>query len=91
MSIIVGGEARSKKGVVEEKEKRATLRMRKAMDFHPKLRVVHGQKEVGEYLALFGVRLPSKIEVEWCSPVIDVSVSPPAGGVYFHPRILALG
>jgi len=40
---------------------------------------------------MYDVRLPSKIEVEWCSPETDVTVSPPIDGVYFHPQILALG
>ena len=29
--------------------------------------------------------------MEWCSPEIDITVSPPASGVYVHPQILALG
>ena len=32
-----------------------------------------------------------KIEMEQCSPVIDVTVSPFADDVFFHPQILALG
>jgi len=48
-------------------------------------------KEVDKYLASYGVRLSSKIEVEWCSPETDVTVSPSACGVYFHFQILALG
>jgi len=39
-------------------------------------------------LATYGVYLPSKIEVEWCSPETDVTVLPPAGGVYFYLRSL---
>jgi len=42
------------------------------------------------YLTPYDVRLPFKIEVEWCSPETDVIVSPPADDVYFHPKILAL-
>ena len=64
--------------------------MREAMDFDPKPRVLHGQKEVDEYFATYGVRLPSKIEVEWCSPESDIMMSPHAANVYFHPQILAL-
>ena len=83
-------EARNKKGIVEEKGKMVVLRTRKAMDFDLKLGILRGQKEVGEYLVSYDVRLPSKIEVEWCSPEIDVTVSTPAGGVYFHPQIVDL-
>ena len=61
------------------------------MNFDPMPRVLRGQKEVNEYLASHGVRLPSKIEVEWCSPETDITISPPTGYVYFHPQILALG
>jgi len=89
-SVAVGSKARSKKGVMEEKGKRVALRTREAIDFDPKLRVLHGQKVDGN-LASYGVRLPSKIEVEWCLSETDVTVSPLAGDVYFHPQILPLG
>ena len=52
------------RGVMEEKTKRATFRIREAMNFDLKPRVLHGQKEVNEYLAMYSVRLLSKIEVE---------------------------
>ena len=61
------------------------------MNFDLKLRVLRGQKEVDEYLATYDVLLPSKIEVEWCSLDIDVTVSPSVSSVYFDPQILALG
>ena len=89
--VTVGGEARSKKGAMKEKRKKASPRTRKAMDFDPKPRVLCGQKEVDEYLVLYDIRLPSKIKVEWCLPETDVTILLPAGGMYFHPQILALG
>ena len=61
------------------------------MDFNPKSHILHGQKEVDKYLAMYDIPLPSKIEVKWCSPQTDVTVSCPPDGVYFHPEILALG
>ena len=30
------------------------------------------------------------IVVEWCSPETNVKISPPKGGVYFHPQMLAM-
>ena len=89
-SVATGSEARSKKSVVEEKGKRVALRTREARDFDPKPCVLCGQKEVDEYLVLYDISLPSKIEVEWCLSETDVTVSPFAGSVYFHPQILAL-
>jgi len=38
--------------------------MREAMDFNPKSHILHGQKEVDEYLAMYDIPLPSKIEVK---------------------------
>ena len=55
------------------------------MNFDPNTHVLRGQKEVDEYLAMYDIHLPSKIKVEWCSFETDVMVSPPAGGMYFHP------
>jgi len=55
--------------------------MREAIDFDPKLCVLRGQKEVDEYLASYGICLPFKIEVDWCSPDTDVTISPLVGGV----------
>ena len=89
-SVAVGDEVRSK-GVVVENGKRAALRTKEAMDFDLKLRVLRGQKEVDEYLAMYDVHFPSKIEVEWCLPETDVIVSPPTDGVYFHPQVLTWG
>ena len=80
-SLVVCGETRSKKGAVEEKGKMVALNMREAMDFDTKPRVPRGQKEVDEYLASYDGRLPSKIEVDWCSPDTDVTISPLVGGV----------
>ena len=65
--------------------------MREAMDFDPKPRVLHSQKEVDDYLVMYEVHLPSRIKIELCSPETDVIVSPPTGSVYFHPQVLALG
>jgi len=72
--VAAGGNAKSKRGAVEEKRKRVALRTREAMDFDPKPRVLRGQKEVDEYLESYGIRQPSKIEVKWCSPETDVIV-----------------
>jgi len=77
-----------RRGVVEEKGKRVSLRTREAMDFDPKPRV---QKEVDEYLMMYNVRLPSNVEVEWGPAKTDVTASPPTDGVYFHAQILTLG
>ena len=61
------------------------------MDYDPKSHVLDSQKEVDEYLAMYGIHFPSNIEVEWCSLETDVTMSPLASSVYFHPQILALG
>ena len=66
------------------------LSEQEAMDFDLKPRVLCGQKEVDEYLATYGIRLPSKIEVKWCSPKTDITVSPPITGVYFRTQSLVL-
>ena len=89
-SVATGGEGRSR-GVVEEKGRRVALRTREAMDFDPQSRVLRGQKEVDKYLATYSIRMPSKIDVKWCSLETNIMVSPPADSVYFHPQILALG
>ena len=81
----------SGRGAADEKGKRFALRTREAINFDPKPRALRSQKEVVEYLVMYGVRLPSKIEVEWCPPEMNVTVSPPTGDVYFHTQILALG
>ena len=47
-SVATGGKAKSKKSVIEEKGKKVALKMREAMNFDPKSRVLHGQKEVDE-------------------------------------------
>ena len=73
------------------KGKKICPRTQEAMDFNPKPRVLYDQEEVDEYLVMYDVRFPSNVEVEWCSLETNVTVSPPAGSVYFHPQILALG
>jgi len=60
------------------------------MDFHSKT-TLHSQNEVDDYLARYGVRLPSNIQMEWCPANTDFSVDPPVGGVYLHSQILVLG
>jgi len=89
-SVVVKDEV-SSRGIAYEKGKRAGLRTREVMDFDPKPRVLYSQKEVVEYLAMYDIRLPSNIEVEWCPPETNVTVLHPIGGVYFHPQIVALG
>jgi len=48
---------------MEEKRKSTAFRTREAMNFDPKSRVLRIQKEVDKYLAMYVIRLPSKIEV----------------------------
>jgi len=50
-------------GAMEEKRKSTAFRTREAMNFDPKSRVLRIQKEVDKYLAMYVIRLPSKIEV----------------------------
>jgi len=88
-SVTAGSEARSEKGVGEKKGKMAALGMRKAMNFDPKPRVLHGEKEVDEYLASYvSVYLP---KWRWSGVRRRSMSQPPAGSVYFHPHILVLG
>ena len=61
------------------------------MNFDPKLKVLCSRKEVDEYLARDGVRLPSNVKVKWYPPDTDYTEAPEAGGVYLHPQLLALG
>ena len=61
------------------------------MDFDPKQSILSSQKEVYDYLIRYRSRLSSMIMVEFCPATMDVKVSPPPEGVYFHPQILALG
>ena len=70
--VVAGDEVRSR-GVVE-KGTRSAFRTREVMDFDPKPCVLRSQKEVDEYLMMYGVCLPFNIEVEWCSPETDVTV-----------------
>ena len=82
---------RKDKSVVEEKGKRSAHWTRVGMDFDPKSFVLSSQKEVSDYLMRYHGRLASIIAVEFCPATMDVKVTPLAGGVYFHPQILALG
>jgi len=50
--------------------------MREAMDFDPKTWVLHSQKEVDAYLAKYGVRLPSNVQVESCPADTDFMMAP---------------
>jgi len=61
------------------------------MNFDPKLKVLCSRKEVDEYLARDGVRLPSNVKVEWCPSDTDYTEALEAGGVYLYPQVLALG
>ena len=76
----------SSKSTTDEKGKRAGLRTREATDFDPKSRVLCSQKEVIEYLAMYHVRLASNIEVEWCPPETDVTMSLLSVAYIFTPR-----
>jgi len=60
------------------------------MDFDPRTTKLHSQKDVGEYLAKYGVRLSPGIEVEFCPEGSNFTLPPPNGGVYMHPQILGL-
>ena len=48
------------------------------------------QEEVDKYLAKYGFLLNPEIKVEFCLHDVDVSQALPNGGVYMHPRVLAL-
>ena len=61
------------------------------MNFDPTPKILCSQKEVDEYLARYGIRLPSNVKVEWRPAETDYKVAPKPGGVYLHPQILALG
>ena len=41
------------------------------MDFDLMPKIFRSQKEVDEYLARYGVRLPSNVKVEWCPAETD--------------------
>jgi len=57
-----------------------------SMDFDPKQSILSSQKEVYDYLIRYCGHLSSMIMVEFCPATMDVKVSPPPEGVYFHPR-----
>jgi len=63
---------------------------RVGMDFDPKPFILSIQEDVDGYLMRHRGRLLSAIAVEFCSAKVDMKVEPPAGGMYFHPLILAL-
>jgi len=76
---------------VEEKGQRVQCRTKTTMDFNPTPKILCNQKEVDEYLEQYGIRLPSNIKVEWCTPDINYIETSKAGGLYLHPQILAFG
>ena len=80
----------SSRGAVDKKGKRVSLRTREVIDFDPKPCFLRSQKVV-EYLAIYGVRLPSNIEGEWCPAKTDITMSPPTGSLYFHSQNLGFG
>ena len=82
---------RGKEVVADEKRKRIAPRTTVWMDFDPKPSILSNQKDVDNYLTRHHGRLPSTIAVELCPAKTDMKVEPPAGGLYFHPMILALG
>ena len=55
----------------EGKGKRAQFCTRTTKDFDPMPKILRSQKEVDEYLARYGVRLPSNVKVEWCPAETD--------------------
>jgi len=46
------------------------------MDFNLKTSILHSQKEVDAYLAKYGIRLLSNVQVEWCPAETDFTVAP---------------
>ena len=79
---------RGKAPAVDEKTGRSRFRTREAIDFNPSSTILYSQ-EVIEYLEKYRGSLPSGI-VEWCLPETNVRIHPLEGGVYFHPKVLAL-
>jgi len=61
------------------------------MDFDPKTTRLHSQEDVDKYLKKYGVALFPGIKVEFCLLDTIFGLSPPNGGVYMHPQVLALG
>ena len=61
------------------------------MNFDPKTTKLYSQEEIGEYLKNHGVELSSGIKVEFCLQETKFGLSPPDGGIYMHPQVLALG
>jgi len=55
-----------KTNIVNEKRKRATFKMREALNFDPTLTILHNQEDIIEYLEKHHGSLLPGIEVEWC-------------------------
>ena len=73
-----------------EKGKRTSHRTRIGMDFDPKNSKLRNQ-EKDKYLANYGFRLNSGIQIEFCPHGVDISLAPPNDGVYMHPQVPTLG
>ena len=71
--------------MAEDKGKRSHFRTRVGMDFDPRTTKLHSQKDMGEYLAKYGVRLSPGIEFEFCPKGTDFTLHPPNNDVYRHP------
>jgi len=61
------------------------------MNFDLKPFILSGHKDIDGYLVRHQGRPLSTIVMEFCSAKTDMKVEPPAGGVYFHPMMLAMG
>ena len=57
----------------------------------PRTTKLHSQKDVGECLAKYGVRLSPEIEVKFCPEGTDFTLPPPNGDIYMHPRVWRWG
>jgi len=83
--------AGKEKATAEKKRKRSSHRTKFNMDFDPKTTMLHSQGKVNEHLAKYGIGLSPGIKVEFCSQDTEFGLSPPNGGVYMHPQVLARG
>ena len=77
----------------EGKRKRAQFRTRTTMDLDPTLKIL-SSKKVDEYLAKYGVRLSSNVNVKWCPVKTDYIVAPkrwcipPLSDIGFEAEVL---
>jgi len=87
----VVGSVGTGKATEKEKGKRFHFRTMIGMDFDPKTFRLRNQEDVNKCLARYGVRLNSRIKVEFFPQNVNATRAPYNGGVYMHPRVLTLG